>query len=169
MLDYTVDILLIGFIVVLMVQLIKAPVKAVLERKGLSDSTKMSKIFNAIVTLFSYVMCFVGSCIYFRYVKHCSLFSDAKILYYTVGVIGASQSIYKVLETYGRDGILAIIGALIDRAKAKKVTSIESLPSIEFSVLASQIHEGIRERFEDASITEEDVKQILEAKFINHT
>lgn len=169
MLDYTIDILLIGFVVVLVVQLLKAPIKVVLTRKGLSESKKMSKIFNAIVTFFSYLMCFVGACVYFRYFKHYPLFQDTRILSYTVGVIGASQAIYKVLETYGRDGLFAIFEAIIEKIKAGKITNIEALLSVDAEVLASWIYEGIKERFENASITEEDVKQILEEKLSNHT
>lgn len=169
MLDYTIDILLIGFVVVLVVQLIKAPIKAILVRKGLGESEKMSKIFNAIMTLFSYAMCFAGACVYFYYFKHYPLFQDTKILSYTVGVIGASQAIYKVLETYGRDGLFAIFEAIIEKIKTKKTTNVEMLPTIDTATFASQIYEGIKERFENASITEEDVRQILEEKIKNHT
>lgn len=168
MLDYTLDILLIGFVVVLMIQLIKAPIKAVLEHKGLSENKKMSKIFNAVTTFLSYAMCFVGACVYFHYVKHYPLFADARILYYTVGTVGASQSIYKLLETYGRDGLLAIVGALIDRIKAKNTTDITSLPEVKLDELAEEIYRGIEERFEDATITSADVKEILKEK-INHS
>ena len=169
MLDYTIDILLIGFIVVLLVQLIKAPIKTVLERKGLSENPKMSKIFNAIVTLFSFVACFAGSCIYFQCVKHYPLFADTKILYYTIGTVGASQSIYKVLETYGRDGLLAIIGALIEKAKKKETTDISSLPAISAEDIAKAVMQGIEERFEDPKITEGDLIEILKEKIENHS
>ena len=169
MLSYTIDILLIGFIVVLVVQLLKAPIKTILIRKGLGDNEKMSKIFNAIMTLFAYVMCFVGSCVYFYYFKHYPLFKDSKILSYTIGVIGASQAEYKALETYGRDGLFAIFGAIVEKIKAGKTTKIETLPVIDSEVFAAQIYAGIKERFEDASITEEDVKQIIEEKIHNHT
>ena len=167
MLEYTIDILLIGFIVVLVVQLLKAPIKSTLIRKGLGESDKMSKIFNATMTFFSYVMCFLGACIYFRYFKHYPLFQDSRILSYTVGVIGASQAIYKVLETYGRDGLFAIFEAIIGKIKAGKATSAEAL-SIDSATLVSQIYIGIKERFVDASITEEDLKQIVEEKLSNH-
>lgn len=169
MLDYTVDILLIGFVVVLIVQLLKAPIKVILLRKGLGESEKMSKIFNASITLFSYGMSFAGACVYFIYFKGYPLFEDTRIISYSVGVIGSSQAIYKVLETYGRDGIFAIIEALIEKVKANKVTSVKDLPVIDSSTLVAQIYAGIKERFENASITEEDVKQIVEEKFINHT
>ena len=168
MLDYTIDILLVGFVVVLFIQLLKTPIKAVLTRKGLGENEKMSKIFNAVVTFLSYVLCFVGACIYFRYVKHYPLFEDSRILTYTVGVVGASQTIYKVLETYGRDGLFAIIKAIIERIKSKESTKIEALATMTFDEFASKIYEGIQERFEDASITEDDVKQIIQEKISNH-
>lgn len=168
MLDYTIDILLIGFVVVLVVQLLKAPVKAILVRKGLGENKKMSKIFNAVMTLFSYAVSFAGACVYFYYFKHYPLFADTKILSYTVGVIGSSQAIYKVLETYGRDGLFAIFEAIIEKIKSGKTTDIQAL-TIDSATLASQIYLGIKERFEDASITEDDLKQIVEEKFINHT
>ena len=163
MLDYTIDILLIGFITVLMVQLIKAPIKAILEKKGLSTNSKMQKIFKILVITFSYAMCFAGACVYFHFFKQVPLFEDTKIIGYTVGAVGASQSIYGVLETYGRDGLLAIFKALATKAKEKKTTNLNALPIIGTDVLAMKIAEGIYERFEGASITTEDVKQILES------
>ena len=169
MLDYTVDILLIGFIVVLVVQLLKAPIKAILVRKGLGESEKMSKIFNAVMTLFSYTACFIGACAYFYYFKHYPLFKDTKILSYTIGVIGSSQAIYKVLETYGRDGLFAIFEAIIEKIKAGKAADGKALPTVDTAVLAAQVYAGIKERFEGASITEDDVRQILEEKFVSHT
>ena len=169
MLNYTLDILLIGFVVVLVIQLLKAPVKAVLIRKGLGENEKMSKIFNAIMTLFSYAMCFAGSCVYFHYFKHYPLFKDSRIVSYTVGVIGASQAIYKALETYGRDGLFAIFEAIIENLKANKTTNVQTLPVVDCDTLAVQLYLGIKERFENASITEEDLKQIIEDKIVNHT
>ena len=169
MLDYTIDILLVGFVVVLIVQLIKAPIKAILVRKGLGESEKMSKIFNATMTLLSYGMSFAGACVYFIYFKGYPLFEDTKILSYTVGVIGSSQAIYKTLETYGRDGVFAIFEAIIEKIKAGKTTNVKALPEMDTTAFAQQIYAGIKERFEDASITEDDVKQIVEEKIINHT
>ena len=162
MLDFTIDILLIGFVVVLVIQLLKAPVKAVLEHKGLKESDAMSKTFNAVMTFLSYAACFGGACIYFVCFKGIPLFADGSIFTYTVGVIGASQSIYKVLETYGRDGILAIFAAILERAQKEK-------NAISADDFAKEIYAGIQERFEGASITEEDVKQIIEAKIKNHS
>lgn len=163
MLDYTIDILLIGFITVLMIQLIKAPIKAILEKKGLKDSVKASNLFKIIVTTLSYAMCFVGACVYFRYFLCVPVFTNfEKIVGYTIGAIGASQSIYGVLEAYGRDGLLAIFKALKEKAKAGKITDLAALPIIGTDVLAGKIAEGIYRRFEGASITREDIKQILE-------
>ena len=163
MLDYTIDILLIGFITVLMIQLIKAPIKAILEKKGLKDSVKASNLFKIIVTTLSYAMCFVGACVYFRYFLCVPVFTNfKKIVGYTIGAIGASQSIYGVLEAYGRDGLLAIFKALKEKAKARKITDLAALPIIGTDVLAGKIAEGIYRRFEGASITREDIKQILE-------
>ena len=169
MLDFTVDILLIGFVVVLIVQLLKAPIKAILERKGLKESATMSKIFNAIMTFVSYAACFAGACVYFVFFKGYPLFADTKILTYTVGVIGASQSIYKVLETYGRDGIFAIFEAIIAKIKEGKTTKIEKLPCVSIDAFAEAVYQGIQERFEGANITKEDVKQIVEEKFTSHS
>ena len=169
MLDFTLDILLIGFVVVLITQLLKAPIKAVLEHKGLKESAAMSKAFNATMTFFSYAACFAGACIYFVFVKHIPVFADAKILTYTVGVVGSSQSIYKVLETYGRDGILAIVAAIIERLKQGKTTNVSELPSMSTDELAEKLYEGIQETFEGANITVDDVKRILEAKIKNHS
>lgn len=162
MLDYTIDILLIGFITVLMIQLVKAPIKAILKKKGLKDSVKASNLFKIIVTTLSYAMCFVGACIYFRYFLCVPIFTDFKIVGYTIGAVGASQSIYGVLEAYGRDGLLAIFKALKEKAKARKITDLAALPIIGTDVLAGKIAEGIYRRFEGAPITREDIKQILE-------
>ena len=168
MLDYTIDVLLIGLALVLVIQLLKTPIKIFLTRKGLGDSEKMSKIFNAIVTLISYAMSFGAACIYFHFFKHYPLFADTRILTYTVGIVGASQAIYKLLETYGRDGLITLIKVLIAKAKEKKITNIKDVPEINTDTLAAWIYTGIKERFEGASITESDVKQIIEEKIINH-
>lgn len=162
MLDYTIDILLIGFITVMMIQLIKTPVKVILNHRGLKDSAKMSKIFKIVFTTLSYLMCFAGACIYFHFFEGVPLFEDLKIVGYTVGAVGASQAIYNILETYGRDGLLAIIKALFEKAKARKTTDISALPIIGKDVLAQKIAEGIYARFDGAPITQEDIKQILE-------
>lgn len=168
MLDYTLDILLIGFVVVLVIQLIKAPIKSVLENKGLSESSKMAKTFNAIMTLFSYAMCFAGACVYLSCIKNYPVFEDTKILTYTVGTAGASQTIYKTLETYGRDGLLAIIDAIIDRIQNPKLTDPSKLSETSIEEVSKIVMEGIEERFENPQITAEDVADILKDK-LNHS
>lgn len=161
MLDFTLDILLIGFITVLMIELVKAPIKAILVKKGLKDNDMASKIFKIVAMLLSYVFCFVGALIYFHFYLHVNPFAGTKIIWYTIGTVGASQSIYGFLETYGRDGVLAIIKALVAKSKDKSITDMSKLSEQGLDTFATQIVGGINTYFEDAPITKEDIKQIL--------
>lgn len=158
MLDYTIDVLLIGLVAVMLIGVIKAPIKALLVKKGLKENEKMAKIFKAIVTTVSFVSCFIGACIYFWFFKHTNPFTDASILWYTIGTVGASQTIYMLLETYGRDGVLMIIKAII--ANRKNVTTTIVPPNTE--ELASKIATEIQSLYEGAPVTAEDIKSILD-------
>ena len=162
MVNYTIDVLIIGFITVLMVELIKAPIKVVLEKKGLKDNEMASKIFTVVTMFLSYLSCFVGVVIYFLFYKHVNPFLDTDIVWYSVGAIGASQAVYGFLEAYGRDGILAILKNILFRQKEKSTMDISALSEEGLDTFATKVVEGINRCFDDAPITKEDIKVILQ-------
>lgn len=158
---FTVDVLLIGFVVAMVIEAIKAPIKSLLIKKGLKDDEKKAKTFKAIVTAISFIMCFVGACIYFWFFKHTNPFLDDAIIWYTIGTVGASQSIYMVLETYGRDGIMMVIKTII--SNKGKQTDIAAIPTTNNTdELSEKIVAGIQSIYEGAPVTKEDVKSILD-------
>lgn len=160
MLDYTIDVLLIGVIAVLIIEAIKAPIKAAFEKKGLTEDDKMKKIFKVIALTVSITICFAGSCIYFQYFKHVNPFESIDILWYFLGTLGASQTIYIAIETYGRDGVLEWIKAAI--TNRKKTTDLTAVQKLSNDQLAQVITNGISEIYEDAPVTVDEVKQILD-------
>lgn len=161
MLEFTVDILIIGLLTVLSLELFKKPVKVILVKKGLKDNEMASKIFKAVVTLLSYVGCFIGALLYFHFYLHANPFASSNIIWYTVGTVGASQSIYAALETYGRDGLWQIIKGIITKLQNKEFTDMSKLTAPALDDFAAKIMAGINEYFEDAPITKEDLKAIL--------
>jgi hypothetical protein len=160
MLDYTLDVLLIGLIAAIFVEAVKLPIKAAFQKQGLTDNATLQKIFKAIMYAITLIICFAGSCIYFYYFKQVSPFESADIVLYWIGTIGASQSIYMLIETYGRDGIWEIFKALI--AKRKDTTDLTQLQKLSSEELAQLISKGIGELYENAPVTEEEIKQILD-------
>lgn len=159
MVNYTIDVLLISLIVVILVGAIKTPIKSALVKKGLKQNEQTHKIFKAIVVTATLILSFVGACLYFVLVAKVNPFSDTKIIFYTIGVIGATQSIYVLLKTYGRDGILTLIKVAI--ANQKNKTNLQQL-SIDKAALAKIIVEGIQELYAGAPVSEQDIINILD-------
>ena len=161
MLDFALNILVIGFVVVLMVELVKAPIKAILITKGLKDNEMASKIFKSVVTILTYLACFAASAVYLACVVHVNPFATDTIIWYTLSTIGSSQGIYGFCETYGRDGLFTIIKTLFVKLTDKNAADMSKLSEKGLEVFASQIIQGINQFFVDAPITVEDIKSIL--------
>lgn len=161
MLEFAVDILVLGLLTVLGIELIKSPIKAVLEKKGLKDNSMAAKIFKALTLLFSYVGCFAMVILYFHFYLHENPFADIKILWYVFGVIGSSQSIYGALETYGRDGVLALLKQFFANLRSKGAADMTKLTEEGLSDFANKIWQGIDAYYEDAPISIEDIIAIL--------
>lgn len=161
MLDFALNIFVIGFVVVLMVELIKAPIKVILVKKGLKDNEMASRIFKAVVTVFTYICCFAASLIYLACAQNVDPFATDTFLWYTLGSIGTSQGIYGFLETYGRDGLFVLIKAFIVRFTDKSTADMSKLSEPGLEEFATQILNGINQFFVDAPITVEDLKSIL--------
>ena len=158
MLNYTIDVLLISLIVVILVGAIKTPIKSVLVKKGLKENEQMKKIFKAIVVTATFILSFVGACLYLIVTK-VNPFKDTTIIFYTVGVIGTTQSIYILFKTYGRDGLLTLIKAIA--ANLKNKTNLQQL-SIDKAALSKVIVEGIQELYAGAPVSEQDIIAILD-------
>lgn len=159
MLNYTIDVLLISLIVVILVGAIKTPIKSVLVKKGLKENEQMKKIFKAIVVTATFILSFVGACLYFVIVAKVNPFKDTTIIFYTIGVIGSTQSIYILFKTYGRDGLLTLIKAIA--ANLKNKTNVQQL-SIDKAALSKVIVEGIQELYAGAPVSEQDIIAILD-------
>ena len=124
MITYTIDVLLIALIIVLLIQIIKAPIKNALNKNNKLDTQQAKNVFKIICVSVSMIVGFSASCIYFWVFEHVNPFANITILWYTIGTVGASQTIYVLLETYGRDGLLVLIKNLITKRKEK--TSLTS-------------------------------------------
>ena len=161
MVSFTIDVLLIGIATVILIGLIKTPIKILLAKRGYSDSSKAKYLFKAITTIISFIFCFGTACAYFKFYLNVDPFVDLKVLAYTLGVLGASQTIYQIYETYGRDGLLVLIKNTIQN---RKLTDLASL-NIDTEMLTKQINSAIQEGFENAPDVSEIVKQLLEQKF----
>lgn len=161
MLDFALNILIIGFVVVLMVELVKKPIKVILVRKGLKDNEMASKIFKAVVTVLTYLACFAASAIYLAYAAHVNPFASDTIIWYTLSTIGTSQSIYGFFETYGRDGLFVLIKTFLTRLADKSAADMSKLSEKGLEAFATQIVQGINQFFVDAPITVDDIKSIL--------
>ena len=142
----------------MLIALIKTPIKTFLIRRGLKDSSKASAIFKAIVTFASFVLCFIGAIIYFKFYLNVNPFADLKILAYTIGVLGASQVIYQIYEVYGRDGLFVIIKNAILNKRTTALAEIDA----NTSTLSQRINEMIKEKFENAPDVSEVVKTVLD-------
>lgn len=160
MMDYTIDILLIGAVAVLIIEAIKAPIKSAFQNKGLTENATMKKIFKMIAFAVSLIVCFAGSCIYFYYIKQVDPFKSIDIVWYFLGAVGSSQSIYVSIETYGRDGILEWIKAAI--ANKNKITDLTTLQKLSTTEIAQKIKDGLSAIYEEVPVTEEEIKQILD-------
>ena len=154
MLEYTTDVLLIGLASVLFVEAVKAPIKVLLNKKGLKDDEQKAAIFNMVAKVSTFIVCFIGSLIYFFFIAHVNPFLDLpKLGMYLLGTLGASQAEYFVLECAGREGLLALLKI---KLKEVKVTKIEDIN------VASVVAKGIQERYDGAPVTEEDIQNILD-------
>ena len=160
--QFTFDVLLIGLISVLLIGLIKTPIKVYLMNRGLKDNPNKEKIFKAITITLSFIFCFAGACVYYGVFKKLNPFADTTVLFYTIGVVGASQTIYLVLKTYGRDGIVSIIKTIIQNKN--KTTDITKLPKewTDTELLSDKIQAEIQALYEGAPVTKEDIKNILD-------
>lgn len=160
MAQYTFDVSLIGVVVMLLVQAVKAPIKAYLTEKGLIGNTRAKNTFKICFTVFSLLMCFAGACIYYRYVNNLNPFADISILWYTLGAVGASQAAYHVIEAGGRDGIFALIKDIIQ--KRGKLTDLAQIANSDPTLLAQKIATAIADLYEGSPVTQEDVQDILD-------
>lgn len=160
MAQYTFDVSLIGVVVVLIVQAIKAPIKAYLTEKGLIENTRIKNIFKFSFTAFSLVMCFAGACIYYRYVLGMNPFGSISILWYTFGAIGASQTAYHVVEAGGRDGIVALIKDLIQ--KKGNLTDVAKLANTDPALLSEKIAQALADLYEGSPVTKDDIQEIID-------
>ena len=157
MITYTIDVLLIALIIVLLIQIIKAPIKNVLTKNNRLDTQQAKNVFKVICVSVSMIVGFGASCIYFWMFEHINPFADITILWYTIGTVGASQTIYVLLETYGRDGLLVIIKNVIIRHK-EKTNLIELSKNND---LAEKIVNGLKQIYSDSPVTQEEIAKII--------
>lgn len=151
---YAIDMLVIGLIIVLLIGVIKAPIKGVLKKRGLLEGEKASQTFKAIVTAISFLLAF-GGAVGFFFFQGVNPFENGRVWTYTIGILGSSQTIYQIYEVYGRDGVFKLIKGAVTKGLK---TEIDKL-TLDPDVFGKQVAELVSKEFEGAP----DISEIVTA------